>query len=183
MSAELIARLNPKAQGLEQGPPTFGAISQIDIAHAIAHVPDEGARLLVRVRYAEQPEFRQELILHVTERLIRRASQQKWRNRKPLPQLAAVAVDTFTRPRRCSACRGIGERMWGHRKIVCQQCGGSTWNPYRPSELARAMGVSWHAWENTWAERLGIALDVLGSMDHMALNGLHRALDKHTIRA
>lgn len=175
-TAELLSMLNTRSPDLKMLPPGFGSLSTIDIAHALAKVHSDGARLLGRVMYAQQPSRMMDLVRTVHAELKLIAANKRWKNTEPLWRLAAVAVDLYCFPKRCTKCDGIGQRQWGAKVVVCGRCKGSTWEPIQDRSLSRTLGMAPSTFIQIWHSRLGAALDILSKMDQDCIKGLNRAL-------
>lgn len=176
MNDEIMSRLNAHAQDWGMLPPGFGSLGQQDIAMALGFVHGSGPRLLGRVRYAQQDIFAKPLAELLAKKLKLWGRNSKWKNLGPIPRLAEAAVECYCAPKRCGSCKGIGQRVWANRVIVCPACGGSTWRVYRPYEMASYIGVDDANWARTWAARLGVALDILAGWDRRCLAGFDRSL-------
>lgn len=175
-AAELLSMLNTRSPDLKMLPPGFGALSTIDVAHALAKVDGEGARLIGRVLYAQQDARMFDLMKVLYNKLAAEAHYKRWKNTTPLWKAAGVAVDLYCYPERCIQCQGIGERRWGARVVVCSRCKGNTWEPLRDARFAKKLGVSAAAFNTTWSKRLRFAYDLLAEMDRDCIKGLSRAL-------
>ena len=177
MSVELLALLNAKIKDIRLLPPGFEHITDQDISFALSFVPGDGPRLLGRIKYADQTAFLASLEYNLYKELKHRARLEKWRNLRPLRALSRLAVSVYTSPKRCKRCRGIGEKKWGAKIIVCPRCEGSTWEPIFSVDFADAIGVSDTRWP-TWRKRLGTALDILAGWDDLCIRGFSKALKK-----
>ena len=190
MSVELISRLNAKSQDLRMLPPGFEVLTQSDLSHAISLIQIKGARLLARVAYADQKSFAPELSHELLLRLKEAAKREKWHNTAPIKKLAAVAVTVYCAPQRCQKCRGLGERMWGAKKIQCPICvatigfpgetvkRGSGWSRVYWSDIAFEIGVVKETMSRTWKRRYGLAIRVLMNWDRMVWDDLAKAIKR-----
>lgn len=190
MSVELISRLNAKSQDLRMLPPGFERLGASDLSHAISLIQIKGARLLARVVYADQKSFAAELTHELLLCLKDHARLEKWHNTAPLKKLVAVAVTVYCAPQRCRKCQGIGERMWGAKKIQCPVCTatigfsdepvkrGSGWSRVYWSDIAAEIGVAKETMSRTWKRRYGLAIRTLMNWDRMVWDDLANAIKR-----
>ena len=165
MNPEIIALLNARSPDTRMLPKGYGSITQADIAHAIGLVHGTGPQLLGRVLYAQQAQWATHIATELYSRLYKHAKRSGWKNIKPLYNLSKLSISLYTNPKRCTQCKGIGQRLISNKVYVCQKCNGSTWNVTRPAEMARVIGVSKVAWANTWDRRLLKANEILSGWE------------------
>lgn len=164
---KVALRLNSKNQYLEgaMSSKDFGALSQQDYALAMALVKLPGARLLGRVKYAEQNEFYKGLVREVFFHIKPTAHKRRWKlTRAELYRLCETAVYEHIHPRKCRKCRGRGWRPKGKLHVHCERCDGYgvvSRSQQSRSKRARIGWWRWHSYVNTW-----YCKDVLSVLDH-----------------
>lgn len=174
--SELLAQLNPHCKDLRMLPPGFQAITAIDIAHAVGRINKKGARLLLRYKYAGHDQFYQPFVRELMTELKKIAAKEKWRNRQDEKKLSEIAILIFSRQPRCEKCHGIGERMWGARKITCPVCRGNTWKRIFDSDISDKLGIKSSTYAKTHKRRLGAAISILSDWEKDGLIALCKSM-------
>lgn len=172
MSAELLARLNPKitSYSARGGIPE---LTPLDIAAALAGAP----RNAQRTALAAFAGFPEPLLPGLVEtRLGRLADAEGWRvDEGRMRKIAKLAVWEYCEPPRCWECEG--------RRIVytpqpgnCEACNGSGYGRLRASQFCDAIGVSLGEWKGVWRYRYDRAYAIVSGWGSTALAHLHRRL-------
>lgn len=174
--SELLAQLNPHSKDLRMLPPGFQALTAIDIAHALGRINKKGPRLLLRYKYAEHEQFFEPLNVELILTITKTAETEKWKNLATLSRLCHIAIQIVCRQPRCNKCKGIGERMWGSRRIVCPSCRGNSWQRIYDTDIAAQLGVEAKAYGKTYKKRLGAAMDILRDWEIVALASLKKSM-------
>lgn len=176
MAIELLGHLNAKGQNLSFLPAGFDSLDQEDICHAVSMVQSTGARLLGRVRYADQPVFLDELQHQLMLELKRYALREKWKNITPMVTMVRIIPDMYCKVPRCRKCKGIGQRMWGNRLVTCRVCRGHGWEFIPQSDIAEKLKVSESEYTRTWRKRVGLAFDILARWDQILCDEFAKAI-------
>lgn len=169
VSAEILAMLQPKAQKYQHMGVAFEHLTTEDVVRALAHVTEEGPRLLGRVKFAQQDVFLTPLMNLYWPEALDIAKRHKWidGNRRVNPErfraLAFYTLHEYVQPPRCKKCKGRGtmrQRLFsvkGHKTdpatdpLQCPHCKGTTYEPLPDASYARAVGISDQSWnENNW---------------------------------
>jgi hypothetical protein len=178
-SPEILARLNPKTPDMRMLPVGYANLSPSDIAHAVSMIPSVGGRFLARAAYAGDYLSAHGLAKCLLEYARSEAEKRRWRNILPLSIACHETVRHYISPQRCTHCNGIGERIWGGRKITCQHCNGSTWERVFNADIAKKIGVSEENYSRTWNSRMALLSAKLREWDNECCQHLSRALDNH----
>ncbi len=173
---EILALLNPHSKDLRMLPPGFQHLTSQDISHALSYIKTKGPRLVGRYKHAEQLVYKKSLNDELFKAMQKTAKLNKWKNTQSLHKLTEIAVDVYCHQPRCKTCKGIGERMWGARKIVCPKCGGSTWNRIYDTDIAEAAGIDHSAYAKTHKERFGAAMETLRQWDRICCEVLRKSM-------
>ena len=176
MNPEIISILNARSPDMRMLPRGYGALSQIDIAHALGRVENDGARYLGRVLWAEQDQLATPLADCLYSQLLSHARRYRWKNTKALFNLSRLSVQLYCHPKRCVKCKGIGQRHIANKVYICARCNGSTWHVDSQATLARHIGVGKDAWSRVWEYRLKEALAILGDMERELLKDLSKIM-------
>lgn len=176
MNPEIIAILNARSPDMRMLPRGHGALSQIDIAHALGRVEKDGPRYLGRVLWAEQDMCAVGLADCLYNDLLSHARRHRWKNINPLYRLSRLSIALYCYPQRCKKCKGIGQRHIANKVYICARCNGSTWNVDSQSALAWQIGVGKDAWSRVWESRLKDALAILGDMERSLLKDLSKIM-------
>lgn len=172
--AKLVAMINGNVQKYVKG---IGGpvLTPEDVALALSLVKNKGARLLGRVKYAQQEQYRGDLIFHLFVEVITLAGRERWRIPKvtesdELYNICRLAIMEATEPRICRDCGGrgfemvipgIARRKRGRPKqgevkplrVECSRCEGKGLLAWRNFTRVRHSGVKRWRWEKVWAKR------------------------------
>jgi len=160
---EILAMLQPKAQKYQQAAVAFERLTMEDVILALAHVEEEGPRLLGRVKYAQQEVFLTPLMNLYWPEAYDVAKRKKWRvDPDKLRTLAFFTLYEYIKPPRCKQCKGRGsmrQRLFAVKgkktdpndPLVCPRCKGSTYEPLRDADYARSLRMDESSWnKNNW---------------------------------
>lgn len=178
---EIFSLLNPHTKDLSRVEPGFESLKSIDVAHGLTFIRHRGARLLARVKYADQKSFETSLINELTKQLHKVAKRNKWKMRKAefLESISKISVVVYCHHPKCKLCRGVGSRIVEDKKIVCPRCNGSTWERINSAELSRALEIDEHAYRATWRNRFSAAISALSDWDRDACKSMRRSLIRY----
>lgn len=187
-AAELIAMLVAKVERYEPtSSPTFGALRREDINLALALVSSLPARLLVRIKYADECsnintleeaiccQIERGLLSHVEQF----AAPQRWKTPRPyfLRDMCRLAICETVSPKLCWQCNG--HEGWYNREgkwLPCERCAASGLGSYSHRKRAQIMGVHEAAWKISWAERYHEIQNVLDRIESLGLSGMAKRL-------
>lgn len=173
---EILALLNPRTKDLQSIPAGFEQLNSQDIAHAIGFINAMGPRLLARYKYANHSIFGVPLKDCLLKIMQKQAQRRKWRKSALLDTVCFLAIKMYCHPKRCENCRGIGQRVWGSRLIICPKCQGSTWHSVKNTEVAEVLGIDADTYEKHWKAKLGIATTTLQDWDRECCKEIKKAL-------
>jgi hypothetical protein len=134
----------------------FERLTTEDVVRALAHVESEPARLMGRVKIAGQEEmFLTPLMNLYAPEACALAKRKKWRvDYGRLITLAHFTLYEYVKPPRCIKCKGVGVLRYRQfasargkkndpkEPPVCPRCKGSTFEPLRNADYARALRIS-----------------------------------------
>jgi len=185
--AELLALLTARNNKFERMPTGIPLITQQDIATALGHIRHRTASLLLRVKYAQQHEFMQDLDRLIWLKIVDLWMENKW----PYPKnkigkefrrdMGRMALAETIWPHTCLVCFGRGQivvqkrRLRGRKRrrigqvVECVNCKGK--GARRPNDKLRArmMGMPYTTWLHTWAS---VYRDVQAMIDQIEAIGL-----------
>jgi len=173
---EILALLNPHSKDLRMLPPGFQHLTSQDISHALSYIKTKGPRLVGRYKHAEQLVYKKSLNDELFKAMQKTAKLNKWKNTQSLHKLTEIAVDVYCHQPRCKTCKGIGERMWGARKIVCPTCNGSTWLQISDAEISRTIGVDPSNYHRVHKDRMTIAMRILADWDRICCGVIAKSI-------
>lgn len=127
-AGEIITRLNPKTQSYASGSASFGAMTQLDVAAALALIRHEPTVLLLRAKYLHEPSAGVPEALVDRYIILARAQRSALPPDRVLVRLAEGVVAIYIEDKRCGACHGSQEVVTdsgtGQRK-KCGICEGT----------------------------------------------------------
>lgn len=177
MSAELLARLNPKITSYHArgGLPE---LTPLDIAAALAGAPPNAQRTAL----AAFAGFSEPLLPGLVEARLRRlARYEGWKGcddgTDRLRRIARIAVSEYCDPPRCGACEGRAI-IYAPLPRNCVACNGSGYGRVRAWQLCDAIGVSLNEWKGAWRYRYDRAYGIVSGWGTEALAHLSRRLSK-----
>lgn len=174
MSAELLARLNPKVTSYH---PRGGLpeLTPLDIAAALAGAPQNAQRTAL----AAFAGFQEPLLPRLVEaRLWRLGKAEGWRaDGDRLRRIAKIAVIEYCEPPRCGECEGRAI-VYSPQPSNCQACNGSGYGRLRASQLCDAIGLSLGEWKAAWRYRYDRAYGIVAGWGSEALSHLRRRLSE-----
>lgn len=176
MSAELLARLNPKTLSLSpMGRGGLPELTPLDIAAALAGAHPSAQRTALAA-FAGFPE---PLLPGLVEaRLWRLAKAEGWRaSAEQVRRVAKLAVMEYCEPPRCGGCEGRAI-VYTPQPTNCEACNGSGYGRLRASQLCDAVGVSLNEWKGTWRYRYDRAYGIVSGWGSEALTHLRRRLSE-----
>jgi len=174
-AAKIAAILNGSVQKYVKG---IGGplLTSEDVALAVSLISNEGARLLGRVKYAQQSEHFNTLVFRLYVEVITIAGREHW----PVPKVTEsdelynvcrLAVLESTKPRTCRECGGRGfvmvmpgrpRRKRGRPRqkevpellrVECPRCEGQGILAWRNFTRVRHSGLKCWRWDKVWARR------------------------------
>lgn len=174
MSAELLARLNPKVTSYRPG----GGIPELtpqDIAAGLA-----GAHPNVqRTALAAFARFHEPLLPGLVEARLRRlAKAEGWRaSDERLQRIAKIAVWEYCDPPMCEGCEGRAI-IYEPQPVQCLACNGIGYGRLQAAQICDAIGVSLREWKATWRCRYDRAYGIVAGWGSEALSHLAKRLSR-----
>ena len=175
-AAELMTLLLARTASWEQSASAFNALRQSDVAQAMAMVKNIYARLLLRIKYADEQRFLPELernFLDALERglfghAVELAAPAKWKipRKDFLRDMCRLALAECISPYQCPRCGGRGTVMM--RRVlakICPRCEGARQIGISDVQRARLMRVSDSAWRHNWRDRYLAILEMVQSFE------------------
>lgn len=179
MSAKVISLLTYKVQSLAASPPGYGGLTQADVAYALGRVYHKGAGLLLRIKYADQREFLNQLESRLLRDVRREAMRERWRIHKPqvLEKLVQIAIIELVNPMRCIRCKGREyvrrQNLW----VVCRYCEGSGRLRLPNRYIYSFVGLDKRAWDRMWRERYtNVIYPLVNKYEAIGLGSLKKSL-------
>lgn len=174
MSAELLARLNPKTLSLSpMGRGGLPELTPLDIAAGLAGAPKNAQRTALAA-FAGFPE---PLLPGLVEaRLGRLARAEGWRaTQEQVRRIARIAVWEYCEPPRCWECEGRAI-VYTPQPAGCTACNGSGYGRLRASQLCDAIGLTLNEWKGAWRYRYDRAYGIVSGWGSEALSHLAKKL-------
>lgn len=152
---ELLGLLTTKVQSFDYSGSGFSKLTPQDIAHAIAKINHPAARLYLRVKYADQIEFANELSIELLSACQYIEGVGKWRLPRSgfVGDLCILALFEAIHPQTCPWCQGRKEALIGSRVVVCDGCNGGGRRQLQDKDRAQRLGLSKSSWSDPWADR------------------------------
>jgi hypothetical protein len=199
-AAELLSMLTAKVHSWEPSIREFDRLQREDVVLALAFVKVAPARLLARIKYADEikyvGDFENELLsaiergalMDVIENVVM-IDPARWRypRRDFLRDMCRMAIAETLSPKLCRRCAGHGffvarkpENQFIRR--ACERCGGTGKRlgdgRYEEKERAELMNVTPDAWRMTWQQRYRAILSKIEAYEELALGGIKKRLQR-----
>lgn len=193
-AAELIGMLTARVHSWEPAIREFDRITREDVSLALSLVSIMPARLLARIKYADQTEyvgtFENELLSAIERGALMTMLDNvvlkdpaRWRYPRSdfLRDLCRMALAETLSPKLCRRCHGRGfflapKSPLEYIRRNCDRCGGSGKRlgsgQYEEVERANLMDVSASAWCHTWRDRYRAILSKIELYEAEALGGM-----------
>lgn len=180
-AAKAVARINPHIHRFEVGISGFGAITDRDILLALSLITSEGARLMGRVLYAGQDEYKRDLGLCLILEVNAVAGRENWKDPEgETNRVCQVAMKEYLRARLCGYCKGqesVPDPANTAKKITCPRCKGQGGHVWGEATRARYAKMGRIYWKNHWSERYkNTVLPMLDKYHDIFWQGLARRL-------
>ena len=177
---ELISRLNAKTQSYSiqiQGNRNTLTPSDIAAAIGLARAP-EAAKYLARVRYAGQLELSSKVtyaLFDIINKKYHPHTKRKSYKSGLLTDMAMLAVGEYVQSDRCKSCRGVGERLIDHQKVLCPDCEGVGITLKHDEPRSVKLGLVRSTWNQSgkftsWSKIYREMLYILGNWDRKICN-------------
>lgn len=141
-----------------------------DVAHALGTLKHRYASLVLRVKYAGQDEFKQDLFIGLYTNMMETGAKDWIRPRHHwVFDLCRTGLGEFLAPTLCPTCNGLGSFKCGPLTVTCEPCLGT--GRYKQPDPAEIMGVKdWRRWDGQYRQVLG----KLGLWEDIAIGALNR---------
>lgn len=189
-AAELIAMLTAKVQPWEPALADFQRLTREDVALALSFVRSVPARLLVRIKYADQAmyvgEFEDRLVSAIERgclwHAVELATARRWKvpRKDFLRDMCRLAIIEHISPRQCPACGGRGFRVTrkGKLRVNCTRCEGRQHVPLPEWERATLLRIEPDAWAHSWRDRYRAIQGVLDHYEALALGAMAKRVSR-----
>lgn len=158
--AELLAKVTARAAPLEVLPSAFQRITPEDVVHALGMIKHDGASLLIRIKWAGQSEFVQDLDIKFWISVVNLANSEHW----PYPEklkgkefyrnMGRLALAENINPNICLECGGSSIQITPAGKLEeCSPCRGTGRSQHSDRSRARLLGMPWETYRHLWNER------------------------------
>ena len=158
--AALLIKVTARALPFEIVPSAYQRISADDVMHALGLIHHDGASLLIRVKWAGQVQFMQDLDIRFWMAIIDLAHSENW----PVPEkfkgkelyrnMGRLALAENISPNICLECGGCGMQVSQEGKLAdCLPCRGSGRSRHSDRSRARMLGMPWETYRHQWTER------------------------------
>ena len=184
-TAELLARLNARVNSLEGMPPGGGpALTEHDISAALgmSKLP-EGARYLLRIKWAHQYEFVYDLArclyMGCMDRInYRDYTRLKSHRPKLIRDLSQMAVVEYCHIAVCGRCKGRKQLPTLKGKYIpCPSCKGFGITPIgRGSLIDEYLGIPHSTFYHSWDDLLKEMLILLGHWEGVGISAVARRM-------
>lgn len=190
-AAEFIAYLTANVEHLEPSIAEFNCITQEDVALALSMVKLLPARLLARIKYADQTCYTDNLekeFIYVIERgalsmVCEIASPQRWKIPRKgfLKDMIRLAIieEISPKARLCWRCKGRGTLFKRGRRalsINCPMCEGRGTGRLKDYQRARLLGISPEAFTRSWHDRYSAIQSLFARYDGSVTAGVAKRL-------
>jgi len=169
-TGELLSIMTARVATLEKMPTGIPTITQQDVLGAMGMINHPCASLLLRVKYAHQFDFMDDLehcIMIYIEKLWR---DNHWpRYRGSMLKLCEFLLWEHIWPRRCVSCGGIGEKTVETGKVYqCGSCKGTGVRKIHDKDRASVLEIPYTTFRRKWSP---IYQELLASMDRIEAIG------------
>lgn len=186
-AAEMIAMLCAKVKRFEPAITQFDSLQRYDVVHAMALVKNLPARMLIRIKYADEVSnidtLENEFAAAVERGLLRHVEQfaapERWKIPRKgfLRDMCRLSLVETIIPNVCWNCVGTkGSPDTGGKWTPCGVCGETGFKRPSESKRARIMGVSKSGWVHSWSPRYRVLLDCWDKYEAIGLNGVAKRL-------
>lgn len=199
-AAELLAMLTAKVHSWEPSIREFGRLQREDVTLALAFVNVLPARLLARIKFADEIQyvgtFEDELLsaiergalMEIVENVVM-IDPARWRypRRDFLRDMCRMAIAETLAPKLCRRCKGhcffVSKKPTGEFiRRACERCGGTGKRlgdgRYEERERAMLMGINPDAWSHTWRDRYRAILTKIDQYEAIALGSIKKRLER-----
>lgn len=153
---ELLSLLTPRVQRFHLAPGGIPNLTAEDIAHALGMIQNDLARVYARVKYADQMEYAEGLVLAIRRHILLRKLDEEWRipRKEFILDMSYMMLAEAVDPNICLWCCGRAEiKPETGPVIVCGACQGQGRKKIRDRDRAHVMGISKQSWSSNWNDR------------------------------
>lgn len=168
---EIYTLLNPKVANYN-GTGGIPAITPEDVAACLGRIEIAGPGLLVRAMSGDATCYKP-LTQVFGQHLAHLAMLKHWKTGPSFwahfDGLRDCVLHYYILPDTCRRCRGHGHiTQRDTQRVVCPVCEGAGHKDVRESDKARAAGIPWASWSDTWADRYVDARAILAGWEEQA---------------
>jgi hypothetical protein len=187
--------LTARVERFEPAIATFGALRQDDINLALAMVRALPARLLIRIKYADDPgpinDLEGELLNAIERGLLQEvvsniAAPKRWRIPRPgfLRDLCRLALYEAISPPLCAECKGRGHILPSKKKRLkqssavrdCDRCAATGKGNMKETDRCRILDINPDTWCKHWKEKYSAIRALIDRYEAIGLNGMAKRL-------
>jgi hypothetical protein len=158
--AALLIKVTARAAPFEIVPSSFQRISPEDVSHALGLIKHDGASLLIRVKWAGQAQFIQDLDIKFWLAIVALSNFENW----PYPEkfkgeelyrnMGRLALSESIDPNICLECGGSAIEITPEGRIEkCSPCRGTGKSHHSERSRARILGMAWETYRHVWNDR------------------------------
>jgi hypothetical protein len=158
--AALLVKVTARAVPFEIVPSAFHRISSEDVMHALGLIKHDGASLLIRVKWAGQQQFIQDLDLKFWVAVVDIANSESWpypakfKGQELYRNMGRMALAENIDPNICLECGGSATQITDEGKLEdCKPCRGTGKSHHSERSRARLLGMRWETFRHGWSER------------------------------
>ncbi len=176
MGKEILTRLNPKTQTMEQSGHGHGETTSLDIAACCAGCDKAGLSVLLE-RVAGNREVHQRDFYSLYQEVVGVASSQRWKVKKDqIRTLLQIALFEHCQAGTCPSCKGTRFQISDPSK-PCRRCKGAGKHMLHLNDKAEALKVAKKTWLDVWEARFHEVLSILQDKEYEAMRVIYRRLE------
>lgn len=158
--AALLAKITARSVPFEVIPSAYQRITPEDVLHALGGIKHSGASLMVRVKWAGQNQFLQDLEIKFWLTIVNVANAEKWpypikkKGKEFYRDMGRLALAENISPNICLECGGSSIQITPEGKLEeCSPCRGTGRSHHSDRSRARILGMPWETYRQLWNER------------------------------
>jgi len=178
--AELLARLTTHGIMIGHIPGGTPELLTLDIAGALGMMHDKRGAAMLLAKYTLDGEAMRACMAHWRMMVAREAYRNGWVHPERQRAVADYTYGEWLDAQRCRSCKGVGEQMTEHGKVLkCDACEGTGLRKIGLRAPARALGMSAEGYrKSAWPTRVDWARRELIGIEHRALASLARRIGR-----
>lgn len=157
--AALLAKVTTRAMPFQVIPSAYQRITAEDVLHALGTIKHDGASLLIRIKWAGQTQFVQDLDIKFWLAIVDLSTSEGWtypvrRGSEFYRNMGRLALAETISPNICLECGGTSIEITEEGKIEkCTPCRGTGKSRHSDRSRARLLNMPWETFRQGWTDR------------------------------